>query len=158
MDPDGWVVGPVHTTRESAEKAMEPLAPGAASLWQKKVTMVPVTDDAIYRVEEDCGRMGTIVFEFVCSKKAMARILADKPAIHAYEVLGKHSQIAFELNNKTVRMMSDDPTEVANHTPHGNVSVMDRLSTGWGFSIDGADPEESDEAYDKATAWFTDDR
>lgn len=125
---------------------------------QRRTEMIPVTNDAVYRVAVDCGRMGTIQDEFVCDQNVMQRILADKPTIHAYEVLGKHSSVEFELNNKTVQFVTEDPAAVFRHTRHGNVDIMGRLASGWGFYINGESPEDNSTVDAIATGWFTDDR
>lgn len=124
---------------------------------QRRVEMIQVTNNAVYRVEVDCGRMGTIVDEFVCDQNVMQRILADKPTICAYEVLGKHSEVKFELNSKTVLFVTEDPAAVARHKRHGNVDIMGRLTSGWGFCINGESPEDSSAVDVIATGWFTDD-
>lgn len=152
MDGDGRVVGSTYTKREDAETFLAELAPGTARLWQKKVTLTPVSDDAVWEFYDDFGRMGVVKSTFVLSKTTMEKLLDAEPWFYVYDVLGKHSEIPCRIDREHVTLLTNDPAEVASHKPTGNVDVLWRLQNGE-FRAPG---KTEDECFAFAKEWFGD--
>lgn len=65
---------------------------------------------AVYRYEEDFGRMGCLTGVFIANRSDVAVAMGKQ--VHLGEVLGKHSDIWAEITAETVTMISEDPTLV----------------------------------------------
>jgi hypothetical protein len=65
---------------------------------------------AVYRYDEDFGRMGRLTGVFIANRSDVAMAMGR----HAFlgEMLGKHSEIWAEITKQTVTMISEDPAIV----------------------------------------------
>ena len=64
----------------------------------------------VYKVEIDCGRNGDLSGIFLAKASEVESIIGEE--IYLGEVLGKHSDIVWYIEQKDVRLVSDDPNVV----------------------------------------------
>lgn len=69
-------------------------------------------DLAVYEFSVDCGRMGNLEGIFTAKKKDVEWLLNCPYEVYFGEVLGKHSEVYFEIQENHLKMISDDPKEV----------------------------------------------
>lgn len=62
---------------------------------------------AIYKMDCDCGRNGSLSGVFIAEKEHVVVLIEKK-----IEVLGKHSEIYGALNADEIKMVSDNPEHV----------------------------------------------
>lgn len=67
---------------------------------------------AVYKLHADCGRMGQLDGLFIAHKEDVQKLIASKVEVYFGEVLGKHSEVYGELEEKDISMVSDDPNVV----------------------------------------------
>lgn len=69
-------------------------------------------DRAVYRMELDCGRMGSLIGIFSADKRHIDYLVSSGLEIYFGEVLGKHSEIFGPIEKDEIEMISDDPEKV----------------------------------------------
>mgnify|MGYP006891163012 CR=1 FL=1 len=62
---------------------------------------------AVYKLNADCGRMGTLEGLFVAEEKVIEWIISSEINVYFGEVLGKHSEIYGALSEKYFTKVSD---------------------------------------------------
>ena len=78
-----------------------------------------ITEDPfikIYSFRRDYGRMGSISGLFAVRERGeqiLQALLARKATIYLGEVLGKHSDVRFTMEEKDFKVRSEDPADVA---------------------------------------------
>lgn len=63
---------------------------------------------AIYKLDWDFGRMGSLEGVFVADSDDIKNLLKDKPEIYFGEVLGKHSEIIGVVKKEHLTKITDD--------------------------------------------------
>ncbi len=74
---------------------------------------------AVYKMHIDCGRMGELEGVFVAGKKQVEKLLSSGVEVYFGEVLGKHSEIYGGIEDKEIKMVSDDQNVVDVIEKHG---------------------------------------
>ncbi|MDX8564666.1 hypothetical protein OZ664_11710 [Elizabethkingia sp. HX WHF] len=67
---------------------------------------------AVYKMHIDCGRMGELEGVFVAGKKQVEKLLSSGVGVYFGEVLGKHSEVYSDIEQKNIKMISDDQNVV----------------------------------------------
>lgn len=67
---------------------------------------------AIYKMDCNCGRMGSLSGVFIAEKEHVAVLIEKQIEVYFGEVLGKHSEIKVALNVDEIKMVSDNPEHV----------------------------------------------
>jgi len=67
---------------------------------------------AIYRLNFDCQRMGSLQGIFVALKEDVEILKFNAIQIYFGEVLGKHSEVYGPVDDGEIEMVTDDPTAV----------------------------------------------
>lgn len=62
--------------------------------------------DCLYKLYVDYGRMGSLYGIFLATKEEMKDLIGTY--LYFGEVLGKHSEVSFRLEEKHVRFITDD--------------------------------------------------
>lgn len=88
-------------------------------------------DRGIYRYDEDFGRMGRLSGTFAASASAVEK--ARGKTVYLGDCLGKHSDVSLDIKVDTLRLVSDDPDDVA---------TFDRLRLTCGLDILGRIEED----------------
>lgn len=60
----------------------------------------------LYEFYWNCGRMGSLEGVFICEEARVKKVLGDE--VYFGEVLGKHSQIYGTLEEKDIKVLSND--------------------------------------------------
>lgn len=100
-------------------------------------------EKAIYKLNFDCGRMGSLNGVFVAEKQYVNILVESKMEVYFGEVLGKHSEIYGPIEAGDIKMVSDSDEAIK------VVEELD-LSSGYnpfhyttaGFSHEGIDQDE----------------
>lgn len=66
---------------------------------------------AVYSFYEDCGRMGDLSGVFLTEKRKVEELIGTE--VYFGEVLGKHSEIYFVIEEPMIEMISDNPELIA---------------------------------------------
>jgi len=69
-------------------------------------------NEAIFRMNFDCGRNGSLRGIFVAEKEKVAELVRSKKEIYFGEVLGKHSEICGPVEEGEIEMITDDDEAV----------------------------------------------
>jgi hypothetical protein len=69
--------------------------------------MENLSEKAVYKLNLDCGRQGTLRGLFIAKKKHVKLLLENKLEVYFGEVLGKHSEIYGEIEEKHIVIISD---------------------------------------------------
>ena len=64
--------------------------------------------DAIYKMDCDCGREGTLTGIFIADDKDVFNLIESKKEVYFGEVLGKHSEIVGALAADELIKVTDD--------------------------------------------------
>jgi uncharacterized protein YdcH (DUF465 family) len=72
--------------------------------------------EAIYKMEFDCGRMGSLSGVFVADTDAMQKLIGTE--VYFGEVLGKHSEIAGPIDEKDITLVTSDSDAVEMFKKH----------------------------------------
>ena len=64
---------------------------------------------AIYKMDLDCGRMGSLEGVFVEDIEKVNKLISSSREVYFGEVLGKHSEIVGSLDKEDLKMVTDDP-------------------------------------------------
>lgn len=67
---------------------------------------------AIYRMDFDCHRMGSLQGIFVADKEDVELLKSSKTEVYFGEVLGKHSEVYGHIDEGKVEMVTDDPMAI----------------------------------------------
>lgn len=67
---------------------------------------------AIYKMNCDCGRMGTLEGVFIAEQEHVKILLENKIRVYFGEVLGKHSGIERSIDPAELEMISANPEHV----------------------------------------------
>lgn len=67
---------------------------------------------AIYKLNFDCGRQGSLTGTFVAEKKWVDVLVKHQIEVYWGEVLGKHSEVYGPITDPEITMVSDDPATV----------------------------------------------
>lgn len=68
---------------------------------------------AIYKMNFDCGRMGSLTGIFVADIAKMNGLIQSGATVYFGEVLGKHSDIHGPIEESDITLVSDTPDFVA---------------------------------------------
>lgn len=63
----------------------------------------------LYQFSVDFGRMGDLDGVFIAEKEKVAELVAANPELYFGEVLGKHSEVILDLEEKHIELLTDDP-------------------------------------------------
>lgn len=79
---------------------------------------------AIYRLEVDCGRMGSLEGVFCADIEDVKELLSSGKKIRFGEVLGKHSEVFADFNEPgdTIDLVTDDPVAIEVFEKYGFAS------------------------------------
>jgi hypothetical protein len=69
--------------------------------------------EGIYRMEFDCGRMGSLSGIFVANIEKVNELVASGQEVYFGEVLGKHSEVCGPIDEKEIELVTDDVDAVA---------------------------------------------
>jgi len=68
---------------------------------------------AIYKIEIDYGRSGSLYGIFVADTERVKKVVEEKTSVYFGEVLGKHSEVEVTFNDPAdFILVSDDPAVV----------------------------------------------
>lgn len=67
---------------------------------------------AVFKLNFGCGRMGKLEGLFIATKEEVAHLIECPYKVYFGEVLGKHSEVFGEIEEKEVTLVSDDPNVV----------------------------------------------
>lgn len=98
------------------------------------------TDLAVFKYRQDFGRAGSVRGVFVESKSDVQAAMG----MEAYlgEALGKHSEVVADINDDTIKMISDDPAVVKIVLDHDlcvGFNPMEYLPVDWRSEVYGAE-------------------
>lgn len=79
---------------------------------------------AVFKMDIDCGRMGTLNGVFVERKDYVSALIENQVEVYFGEVLGKHSEICGFISEDEIVLVSDDKNVV-------NIIVDNKLSSGY---------------------------
>ena len=68
-----------------------------------------LNDQAVYKLNVDCGRQGELTGLFIAKKSHVKILLEQKLEVYFGEVLGKHSEIFGSIDPKEIMFVSDNP-------------------------------------------------
>ena len=71
-----------------------------------------MSNEAIYKLHVDCGRMGTIYGLFIAEKGTVEQLVRDEVQVCFGEVLGKHSDISGSMDDTDYTLVTDDQLAV----------------------------------------------
>ncbi len=106
---------------------------------------------AIYKMEVDCGRMGSLSGIFIADTEEVKALIETKVEIYFGEVLGKHSEIFGTINEDEIVLVTDDITIVDIFEKYGMATghnPFEHLDEDWLDNIneyDRSDIEDKDE-------------
>lgn len=63
---------------------------------------------AIYKMNLDCGRMGSLEGIFVTDPPRVKQLIESKEEVYFGEVLGKHSEVTWVFDGPELTLVSDD--------------------------------------------------
>ena len=69
--------------------------------------------EAIFKLEFDCGRMGSLSGIFVANTEDVKKLVESKREIYFGEVLGKHSEVYGSINENELILVTDEPEALA---------------------------------------------
>jgi len=69
-------------------------------------------NNAIFRLNFDCGRQGSLSGIFVADKDEVKRLVESQKEIYFGEVLGKHSEICGPVEESDIEMVTDNSAAV----------------------------------------------
>lgn len=96
---------------------------------------------ALYKFHADCGRMGELEGLFIANPEVIEWLIASKLDVYFGEVLGKHSEVYFEMNHEYFTCVTDDKTVIDAISKH-------KIETGFNplnIRLLGADDMATDE-------------
>lgn len=96
---------------------------------------------AIYRLNFDAGRMGSLAGIFVSEKQTMEKLIASGKDVEFGEVLGKHSEISGPIEAGDIEFISDDPAVVEMFEKHNMATGYDPFD----YITDEMDEDDSGE-------------
>ena len=80
---------------------------------------------AIFKMNFDCGRSGSLAGVFVQEKEMVKVLVESGMDIYFGEVLGKHSEVYGPLKESEITMLTDSPEVVDMFVQHGLSSGFD---------------------------------
>ena len=90
-------------------------------------------ENAVYKLNLDCGRMGSLEGLFIAQKEHVTKLIESKINVYFGEVLGKHSEVYCAIGENDIVMVSDasevikviEEFELSNgHNPFDYTTVM----------------------------------
>lgn len=79
---------------------------------------------AIYKMNFNCGRQGSLQGTFVAKKEHVKILVDNKIEVYFGEVLGKHSEVYGSIEPEEIEMVSDDEKTV-------ELFITNNLSSGY---------------------------
>ncbi|MEE6129096.1 hypothetical protein V2E39_16975 [Chryseobacterium arthrosphaerae] len=70
--------------------------------------MSKLKKEAVYKMHVDCGRSGELEGVFVAKKSHVKILIDSEMEVYFGEVLGKHSEVYGKIENKEIKMVSDN--------------------------------------------------
>jgi hypothetical protein len=65
-------------------------------------------EEAVYKLNADCGRMGNLEGLFIAKKSHVKLLIKSGIKVYFGEVLGKHSEIYGAIEKDAIKMISDE--------------------------------------------------
>lgn len=106
---------------------------------------------AIYEMNFDCGRNGSLSGKFVAEKEYVDYMVANEVEVCFGEVLGKHSDVSGPVSKGEIKMISDEPTIVAMFEDHNFESGYNPLDEEMAYDEDYEDYSVWDYIHEQLT-------
>ena len=67
---------------------------------------------AIFKMDVDCGRMGSLEGVFIAEKEYVDVLLEEEIGVYFGEVLGKHSEVYGKIQKGEINFVTSDPSAI----------------------------------------------
>lgn len=78
-----------------------------------------MSDLAVFKLNFDCGRMGSLEGVFIESKSKVDFLIKSGIKVYFGEVLGKHSEVYGSVTESEIELVSSEPDAIKWCTPSG---------------------------------------
>ena len=106
---------------------IQALAVNNKELHEKVANMISASkscDEVLYKFYWDCGRQGDVEGIFKAKKSFVESVIGNE--VYFGEILGKHSEVCGDLEDKDLEIISEDPIVVMN-TPESGYNPLEYM-------------------------------